>query len=325
VLIYAAYRKRFTAEEVSAWAQAEWVVPAFATVLNHAPAPAPATALLVPSLTGWTGLFFADASGVPTQVQVIAVPTEGTVTDRATARETLLRTFPQAAQIVELEADSEFDPAAPQGALDFRAGTWVSRFSTIEANSLDIRDKDDLADRRRDRVRDVVLWRLLLGCAAAIALSLLLEFALVGLGFWHRQNLTLEARQKPVVAGIMTSQTLATRIDELSTKRLLPFEMLALVNTVRPGSIQFMRTVTSGLTTLEIDAQTNSSGDIDIFRSALNQLEGCQKAEVIDPRSRDGISTFKLVVTFRPEFLKQLASPSAEPSPPSIPTLEAKP
>jgi hypothetical protein len=108
----------------------------------------------------------------------------------------------------------------------------------------------------------------------------------------------------------MTSQALATRIEELSNKRLLPFEMLALVNGVRPDSIQFMRTVTSGLYKLEVEAQTNASGDIDVFRSALNRLASCQKTEVVDPRSRDGVSTFKLVVTFRPEAFKETAPDS---------------
>jgi hypothetical protein len=74
-----------------------------------------------------------------------------------------------------------------------------------------------------------------------------------------------------------------------------------LVNTVRPRTILFARTSTSGLNKLEVDAKTAASGDIDVFRSALNKLPGCEKAEVLDPRTRDGLSTFRLVVTFKPE------------------------
>jgi hypothetical protein len=185
--------------------------------------------------------------------------------------------------------------------------------------SLDVRDKGELAARRRAHARDVILWRTFLGCAAAIVLSALLELALVGSSFWQRQRLALEARQTPVVESIMTSQSLATRIEELSNKRLLPFEMLALVNTVRPDTIQFMRTVTTGLYKLEVEAQTNASGDIDVFRSALNKLASCQKAEVVDPRSRDGVSTFKLVMTFRPEAFKETAPESVpEPAVPKV-------
>jgi hypothetical protein len=307
-LIYAAYRKRFTADELAAWSDAELVLPRFAAMLNSTVAPAPATAVLVPGLASVTGLYFADGSGVPTQVRVQPLPAEPTAADHAAARADLLAAFPEKLRVEELAGEPEFDPASPQGEFVFRAGEREMRFDAQAVAPLDVRDKDELAARRRAHARDVILWRSFLGCAAAIALCALLEFALVGTSLWQARRLALEARQKPVVEAIMTSQQLATRIEELSNKRLLPFEMLALVNAARPPTIQFTRSVTKGLYTLEVEAHTQDSGDIDVFRSALNKLAGCQKAEVLDPRSRDGVSTFKLVVTFRPEAFKQAES-----------------
>ena len=314
VLIYAAYRKRFTADEVATWVDAEVVLPNFVTVLNGIPAPLPATAVLVPGASSVTGLYFADGSGVPSQVRVEPLPVEATEADRDAARAALLGAFPEKLHVVKLEADPVFDVASAQEQFVFRAGALESRFGANEVAPLDVRDKGELEARRRAHGRDVILWRTFLGCAAAIALSALLELGLVGTSFWQSRRLALESRQKPVVEAIMTSQALATRIEELSNKRLLPFEMLALVNGVRPDSIQFMRTVTSGLYKLEVEAQTSASGDIDVFRSALNKLAGCQKAEVVDPRSRDGVSTFKLVVTFRPEVFKEMV-PEPVPAP----------
>jgi hypothetical protein len=49
-----------------------------------------------------------------------------------------------------------------------------------------------------------------------------------------------------------------------------------------------------------------------VFRSALNKLPGCEKAEVLDPRTRDGLSTFRLVVTFKPEAFTGLDTPEPE-------------
>ena len=314
VLIYAAYRKRFTADEVATWADAEVVLPNFVTVLNSVSAPLPATAVVMPGTSSVTGLYFADASGVPSQVRVEPLPVEATETDRDAARAALLGAFAEKLHVVKLESEPVFDPASAQEEFVFRAGALEARFGSNEVASLDVRDKGELESRRRAHGRDVILWRTFLGCAAAIALSALLELGLVGTSFWQSRRLALEARQKPVVEAIMTSQALATRIEELSNKRLLPFEMLALVNGTRPDSIQFMRTVTSGLYKLEVEAQTNASGDIDVFRSALNKLASCQKAEVVDPRSRDGVSTFKLVVTFRPEAFKETA-PDPVPTP----------
>jgi hypothetical protein len=314
VLIYAAYRKRFTADEVATWADAEVVLPNFVTVLNGIPAPLPATAVLVPGASSMTGLYFADASGVPSQVCVEPLPVEATEADRDAACAALLGAFPEKLHVVKLEAEPVFDVASAQEQFVFRAGSLEARFGSNEVAPLDVRDKGELESRRRAHGRDVILWRTFVGCAAAIALAALLELGLVGISFWQSRRLALEARQKPVVEAIMTSQSLATRIEELSNKRLLPFEMLALVNGVRPDSIQFMRTVTSGLYKLEVEAQTNSSGDIDVFRSALNKLASCQKAEVVDPRSRDGVSTFKLVVIFRPEAFKE-SGPAPVPAP----------
>ena len=45
-LIFAAYRRRFTAEQTDLWADAELVLPAFATVLGHAVTPATMPAYL---------------------------------------------------------------------------------------------------------------------------------------------------------------------------------------------------------------------------------------------------------------------------------------
>jgi hypothetical protein len=319
VLVYSAYRKRFTSEEVETWAEAEAVVPSFVAVLRKDEPPAPATALIVPGVAGITGLYFSDASGVPTQMNVEPLGPDATEADHAVARDRLLNCFPEKLHVVDAGGAPQFDPASPQGEFVMHAGTIETHFDAGDIEPLDVRDKGELAARRRAHARDVILWRTFLGCVAAIGLALLLEIALFGTSIWQKQRLALEARQKPVVEGVMTSQALATRIDELSTKRLLPFEMLALVNTVRPPTIQFMRTATNGLHTMEIEAQTNASGDIDVFRSALNRLEGCEKAEVIDPRLRDGLSVFRLVLTFRPDAFKATETPPA-PSAPEIPT-----
>ena len=314
-LIYAAYRKRFIAEDVATWTDAEVVLPSFVAVLNTSEPPLPATAVLLPTATSVTGLYFADASGVPSQVRVETLSLEATEAERDQACSALLGAFPEKLHVVTHEAEPVFDPASPQGEFVFRMGKAETHFDSNEIASLDVRDKGELEARRRAHRRDLILWRTFLGCAAAIALSALLEIALIGTSLWQKQRLALEARQKPVVEAIMTSQSLATRIEELSNKRLQPFEMLNLINAARPKTIQFMRTVTSGLYKLEVEAQTNDSGDIDVFRSALNKLPGCQKAEVVDPRSRDGVSTFKLVVTFSPEAFKETTTETV-PTPP---------
>lgn len=323
-LIYAAYRKRFIAEELEQWAAAEAVLPAFVAVLKKDDAPAPATAMIIPGVAGMTGLYFSDASGVPTQVRVEPLVADATEEDRVVARDRLLAAFPEKYHVIDVATAPEFDVASAQGEFVFRAGGRETRFEEAEIEPIDVRDKGDLSARRRARARDVILWRTFLGCLAAIGLAALLEVALVGATIWQNGRLVLEANQKPVVESIMTSQALANRIDELSTKRLLPFEMLAVINTVRPPDIQFIRVGTKGLLTMEIDAQT-TSGDINGFRSQLNELEACEKAEVNINRSSD-VTTFRLVVTFKQDaFARQAEDDEEEPSPAAEPATAPAP
>ena len=307
-LVFAAYRKRFTSDEVDGWAGAEAVLPAFVTLLNGVPASG--TTMLLSGTNSLTAVYYGDASGVPTQVRVEPLEPDVTDANRAVVRDTLHKSLGGTLQTVEISGPPQLDPNSDQGEFIFRAGDFSAQFSAAEIEPLDVRDKDELVARRRTHARDIILWRTFVGCAAVIALAAFLEVALVGSAFWQKQRLAVIEKQTPVVNGIMTSQNLATRIDELSSKRLMPFEMLALLNTKRPHTIQFMRTVTSGLYTLEVRAQTNASGDIDVFRSALNQLPECEKAEVLDPTSRDGVSTFRLVVTFKPNAFKSEDSKS---------------
>lgn len=315
MLVYAAYRKRLTAEDVAGWAGAEAVLPSFVTVLDRANPAQPATAIIISSAAGFTGLYFSDASGVPVQVRVAVLAAEATDEERAVARERLLSQFPEKLHVIDVEAEPQFDVASSQGEFVFRAGQRETHFEAADVEPLDVRDKEELSARRRAHARDLILWRTFLGCIAAIALSALLEMGLAGASIWQNRRLALEAKQKPVIETIMTSQALATRIDELSTKRLLPLEMLASINTVRPPTIQFVRTVTNGLLTMEIEAQTNSS-DIDSFRSQLNGLAGVDTAEVLDVRSRDGVSTFRLIVKFEEGAFAASAAPAAaEPAP----------
>ena len=76
------------------------------------------------------------------------------------------------------------------------------------------------------------------------------------------------------------------------------------------GSITFHKTATSttmGLYTLRIDAQTPNSGDLDVFRNALRDLPVVADVRVDNPQSRNGITTFTLVITFKPDAVKPLA------------------
>jgi hypothetical protein len=302
-LVFAAYRRRFTREQVEAWSGAELVLPAFAALLGGEVAPA--TTLLVTSADGLTAIHW-DQGAVPAAVLFRPLPAEVGDEERARVRDELLRTAGGSREVIELAAPPVVEPASgSEDEFVFRAESRVSRLSPALAAAMDVRDKTELAALRRARARDVMLWRGFLGCAAAIGLIALSWAGLYGAGFWQKIRETKVTAQQPVVDQIMTQQVLATHINELSTKRLLPLEMISLVSgTVKPASIEFLHATTDGLYTLKVEAQTTSPAEVSTFRSALRDLPACEKVEVLDQRTRDNLMSFTLVVTFHPEALK---------------------
>jgi hypothetical protein len=175
-----------------------------------------------------------------------------------------------------------------------------------------VRDKGDLAALRAGRRRDVMLWRVTLGCAAALMLLFLGEIGLVGGKAWQKTRLLTQNARKPAVDKIMKSQELARRIDDITMNRLLPLEMVTLLvgpDTKRkPEEITFTRISTlpnSGIYTIFIEAQTNNAALIPVYEAELNKLpevEGTVKMTV--RRALNELTDFDITATFKPGALK---------------------
>ena len=306
-LVFAAYRKRFTAEETQAWRDAEAVWPAFLALLGGVPAQ-PTIRLQVEPLrltaVAWNGID-------PLPVAVLAREVAGTAEDQ---RATLLgelrsRANIPAAIIQEFTGPVRVSSARGSGRvhLELSAAAGSGGINTVldagGAQWLDVRDKEFLDGRRATARRDRWLWRALQTCAGGLAAALALEALLLG------GNLALQRQRETVrqhaaeVRKIETAQTLGARIEELSVRRLMPFEMLAVVNQARPASIQFLRTTTADFYSLEIEAQTGNAADAGQYEAALRARPELASVETRDLRSRDGITSFVLTVTFKPESL----------------------
>lgn len=306
-LVFAAYRRRFTREQVETWGEVELVIPAFAALLGGPVAPS--TTILITSPEGLTALHW-DRDPVPAAVQFRALPAGAPDAERTQARDELVRAMPGSRQVIELGAPPAAElTARGEDEIVFRSGTHTTRLPAALAATLDVRDRAELATLRRARARDVLLWRVFLGCAAATLLMAVSWAGLYGAGFWQRARTLKVAAQQPVVDQIMTAQNLSTRVNELSSKRLLPLEMISLVSgAIKPASVQFLRATTVGLYALEVQAQTTSPGEVSTFRSALADLPSCEKVEVRDQRTRDNLMSFTLVITFRAGALKPAAA-----------------
>jgi len=315
-LVFAAYRRRFTAEETESWSTADLVVPTFVTAASLALETG--ATVVVSANDAMTAVFWGEPGPIPSRVATEPVPAEAGPDDHARIRDGLLLSVGGKGLVVELE-----QPVAIGGDADSRDHTFLAsgrtlRLAAADTETIDVRDKAELAARRRARARDTALWRTFVGLLVLLLLAAVGEGVLVGLRAWQKSRQGLLDEQQPQVERIMAQQTLATRIEELSTKRLRPFEMITLVTvggnpgTQKPVSIQFVRTVTSGLYTLEIEAQTKVGGDLALYQAALRNNPTVASVEVTKQDVRDATTTFVLMITFKPEAL---ASPAAAAKP----------
>ncbi len=298
-LVFAAYKKRFMADATEDWAEAEWVAPRFAALLAG-DAPAPATTWLLRSEEGLTALHFGDATGVPTQVRSIELSDEATEAELRAAREQLIKAAGGSRSVQDID-DLVVDPGQPgDDELEIQRGAAKHELSLNDAQRLDVRDQDELTARRRARVRDTWMWRTLVAAALVLLLSALSEATLFGLELWQKGRRAQIAAQTPVVNEIETAQRLASRIEELRTQRLRPFEMIALVDGPRPESIIFIETEATGLYTMEIEAETDNQADVDVYINQLQALDATENVESLGLNARGGRSTLTLRVTFSP-------------------------
>lgn len=293
-LVFAAYRKRFDSAETAEWGAATAVVPAFLALLGVAPRK-PVIQVQVGSHSV-TALAWDGTLALP--VAVLARATQEPADAAA-----------RAALVAEIRERSGLAAAAVEEIRGPAIADESGGMENINLDLADVRDREFLAALRAQRRRDRMLWRGFLAGLGGLAALLVLEAGGLGAGLWLRSLKATAQQQAPAVRAIETAQALGTRIEELTRSRLLPFEMLALINRNRPASVQFLRTSTTGLHAMEIEAQTANAADVGIYESVLHTVPGLAGVETRDLRSRDGLTTFVLTVSFRPGALHQEAAP----------------
>jgi hypothetical protein len=310
VLAFASYRRRFTAEQLSEWTGAEHVLPAFAAVLGIEAKPA--TTLILSSAAGLTAVHW-DRGPVPSVVLFQTVSPDAPEEERSAARDRLIRAAGEAANVVDVSSPPIPLAGGGDRELTFDAGGLRSTIPLDVAAALDVRDRADLAALAQTRRRGMLLWRTATAAVLACLIFALAEVALVGAGLWQKARIATVAAQKGTVAHIMEEQDTAGRIDELSTKRLLPLEMISVASPEAavpksPPAIQFLRATTPALNTIQVEAQTSNAGEIAGYKTALEQSASVDRVEIRDQRARDNVVTFTLIITFKTGALQPATS-----------------
>jgi hypothetical protein len=309
--VFAAYRRRFTTDQTAAWGDAELVIPASAALFGGTVQPA--TTLLLTSADGLTAVHWEDPR-VPSRVVFRPIAPEATDEERTVAREELLRGLGGSKAVIDLLVPPAADPRHSDHEVVFRSGDFVSRLSAPAAAALDVRDKGELAALRASRKRDLVLWRVALGCAAALVLLAACELALVGAHAWQNVRVARVHDRAPTVKTIQDAQELAVSIQDLVTRRFLPLEMVTTVlganGDRKPGDVVVRRIQSNaqggsrGSYSVTMELQTNNPAQVPVYRNELQKLPECDHVDVEPVRLEGSLSIFRLTVTFKPGMLK---------------------
>jgi hypothetical protein len=295
---YAAYRRRFTAEEMAAWNDAEAVLPDFLALFG--PVPTKPEIVVQPHAGGLNGAAWDGKGSLPVSVMVQAAsePTEAQIA--AMAAELHERGNVSGAELKRLSGPVGAGLTADGGVLFRVGGEETFRLTPAAARAADVRDKAFLGSRQREEGRRRVWWGALLAVAALGLLAAGVEIAAAVLGMRTRQHEATVARQVEEVARIEAAETVAKRVEDLTSRPERPFEWLAAAGAARPRSVQFVRAASRSDRMLEIEAQTANAADAGAYEAALRQLPQVESVITRDLRAREGLTTFVMAVKFKP-------------------------
>ena len=305
-LLFAAYRKNFSPEEIASWATADLVLPEFALWLAPAAIPAAGTWLYenreVLHLIAWDGYELPAGLLFRRTDQAASDFHAGELLDEAAKRLGVPVSAPR-----RLGGDLVVERWSKEGLslkLDKPGQTMAAVLPVTMARSMDVRDKTELASLAQLQKRTHWLWLTFAGLAAGVALCALGELGLqVGAKLLDRTKQGIAA-SSAAAQQIEQADALAGRMEKLAGQRFKLVGMLAALNDPRPrtNSLNLIRMTINSPTQMEIEAQTSNAGDLRDYEQALRRSPAFEKVEVRDPRTREGVTTFQLVVVFKPGF-----------------------
>lgn len=305
-LVFAAYRKNFTADDTARWGDADAVLPGF-VVLARQPAPALPEVWLHESSGSVAAILWDGQVSLPAGVlaREIGERAAGAVADEL-ANEARQRLGVPSASVKHFQGDPVASPLEKEGlALSLR--DRKAAFAPAELRAMDVRDKADLAAQTGRRTRDRRLWFAFAAAAVLLAACVVGEAGLqISKAVLGRQRARLETGDA-AVQRLRQASDVVTRLEQLAGQSLRPFEMLALLNDARPKTLEFVRAsiASTNPRQLEIEAQTGNAADPQAYEQALAGIPEVEKVELRNTQLSGGRTTFIVAVTFRPGFAGQ--------------------
>jgi hypothetical protein len=167
-----------------------------------------------------------------------------------------------------------------------------------------VRDPEFIANQRQRQGVDLIMWRVVLGAAAAIALLLCGEMLLGAskayAGWLDGRN---DARAAEVAA-LRDREIEANSLLDFGHSGVQPFDMLSVVARVKPKSVYFTRATAKGTVLLEVEGTAQDVASINAYEAALRAVPNVKDVDAKPERGGVGGTPFKISVTFQPVGLE---------------------
>lgn len=300
-VVFAAYRKNFTTAAAGAFAEAQAVLPEFAVWLGQT-APVPAGVWLHEHADTFTAIVWDGTSELPAGLLSREAPADSReVTRQELLREANSRFGGMSAATRTLHGPVVATTFGKEG-LGLALGDQTAALAPAKLRVMDVRDKAELSSQLGRQKRDRVLWLAFASLVVGLAACLTVEAGLQVAGWMLARQRRSLAGQADAVRQIEQANQLTVRMENLASQSMRPFEMLAVLNSARPASLEFVRATTGGPRVMEIEAQSANASDPQDYEKALRQAIGVEQVELRDLRTSGGRTSFLVAVTFKPGF-----------------------
>ena len=294
--VFAAYRERVKQAGYDNLEAYHQVYPEF--LVLDASSREKATVSLIHRGESVTAAGFAPHARIPDRVVSAPVPEEAELQETF---DSVVAEFPddryELAETWSGDVESEI---GQDGAIHFRMeGKTISTVSGALLWSADLREIAFGLAKKRERQRDVILWKILLA-AAGLAAALLAVEVLRGAGnIWIHFREKQIQRQAPVVAQIMSRSNRVNRLEQRATGRLRPFDTLDLLNRDRPATLYFTAVEADEFNRYVIEGIAGTVNELNAYAAALAESGYFESVVPQINKTQSGQTTFTLQLIVR--------------------------
>lgn len=173
----------------------------------------------------------------------------------------------------------------------------------------DVRDESFKIQEAKNRRLEALLTYIWKGGASVLIFLIILELILsIGSGWNHLRQNKIDA-QEPAVQTALQHQSLLEGLRDLYSSELKPFEMLDLVNQVRPKELYFNQFSSEDYLHADIKGTGSSVDQVNEYADLVKQIPEVEAVLVTDVQTRQGKVQFNLQITFHPpvEIIEDLS------------------